>query len=164
MDKAKTTAKPSPSSASQPAVAIEDFFTSINRLEYIPGWGIGLQTLYLNGFLFHKRIEPHIAKNPLTGFSTGDRDFRLEALNLSSEPHRRGLNQDNGPVAPARKKPDSFTASHITIRNLEEKAVTSRAEVKPLDLDPLIAAQIMVRSKRSALFQYNGYSGRATIS
>ncbi|KAA8537115.1 hypothetical protein F0562_029593 [Nyssa sinensis] len=80
-----------------------------HRLEYTPGWGIGPQTPYLNGSLFHKRIEPHIAKNLLTGFSTSDRDFRLEALNLSSEPQRHGSNQDSGPVAPAGKKPDSTT-------------------------------------------------------
>ncbi|KAA8525434.1 hypothetical protein F0562_007299 [Nyssa sinensis] len=84
-----------------------------HRLEYTLGWGIGPQTPYLNGSLFRKRIKPHIAKNPLTGFSTGDRDFRLEALNLSSEPQRQELNQDSGLVAPAGKKPDSYTASHM---------------------------------------------------
>ncbi|KAA8538212.1 hypothetical protein F0562_027965 [Nyssa sinensis] len=57
--------------------------------------------------------ELHLAKSPFTGFSIGGRDSCSETLSLSSEPQRRGSNQDSGPMAPAGKKPDSSTASHI---------------------------------------------------
>ncbi|KAA8522873.1 hypothetical protein F0562_009296 [Nyssa sinensis] len=64
------------------------------------------QTPYLNGSLFHRRIDFHLAKKPFTGFSNGGGDFRLETLNPSSEPQRHGSNQGSGPAAPAGKKPD----------------------------------------------------------
>ncbi|KAM7472776.1 hypothetical protein LguiA_010959 [Lonicera macranthoides] len=63
-------------------------------------------TTSMDGSLFCRRIEFHLARKPFTGFSNGGVGFRLETLNPSSRTQKPGSNQLNGPLPLVGKKPE----------------------------------------------------------
>lgn len=63
-------------------------------------------TTSMDGSLFCRRIEFHLARKPFTGFSNGGVGFRLETLNPSSRTQKPGSNQVNGPLPLVGKKPE----------------------------------------------------------